>query len=243
MKRAVLPPSILAVWMVASLASAHPPTVVELFTAQGCGSCGKANAYLARLADRPGVIALTFNVDYWDYLGWKDTFAHPEFADRQRAYDKRLGERDVYTPQVIVGGAAQASGDKSADVDALIDQAKARAPAKGARPADPLVFTPRADGTIAIGPGRRVHAGARAAAADVWLVRYDPRQTDVHVRNGDNRGRTLAHRDVVRQLARLGAWRGHMAVFKLPAAPEDGLLGVVLVQAAKGGKILAAARL
>ena len=84
--------------------AARAPVVVELYTAQGCASCGAADPVFDKLAERPDVIALDFAVDYWDYLGWKDTFAQPEFADRQRAYDKRLGPMDVYTPQVIVAG-------------------------------------------------------------------------------------------------------------------------------------------
>ena len=79
-----------------------PPIVVELYTAQGCGSCGAASEHVAGLATDKGVIPLTFAVDYWDYLGWKDTFARPEFADRQRAYDKRFGVAEVFTPQVVV---------------------------------------------------------------------------------------------------------------------------------------------
>ena len=86
------------------------PVVVELFTAQGCSGCPEANALLEGLAGRPGVIALTYAVDYWDYLGWPDTFAQPAFAERQRAYQDRLRLRDVYTPQVIIDGQRQMSG-------------------------------------------------------------------------------------------------------------------------------------
>ena len=145
---------ICAGWLAAGAAWARTPVVVELFTAQGCSSCGKANAFVGRLADRPGVIALTWPVDYWDYLGWKDTFAKPEFTDRQRAYDKRFGLRDVYTPQVIVDGAAQASGDKTEAVEALIRAAR-RAPA------NPPQMKMRADGRVAVGSGRRRLAAER----------------------------------------------------------------------------------
>jgi len=205
---------------------ARSPVVVELFTAQGCSSCGKANAYIARLADRAGVVALTWSVDYWDYLGWKDTFAEPEFADRQRAYDKRFGLRDVYTPQVIVDGAAQVSGAQSASVDALIGEARrARLP----RPAMEM----RQDGRIAVGTGRRPPGGG-----DVWLIRFDPREEDIAVTEGDNRGTTVPQRNVVRQLARLGAWSGRPVSFKLPPASDEGLATLLLVQADHGGRIL-----
>src|SRR4029079_15369870 len=104
MRKAAL--AILFLLMLPAVAAARPPVVVELFTAQGCASCGDANAYLAKLADRPGVLALTLPVDYWDYLGWADTFAKPEFAERQKAYVSKLSLREPYTPQVVVAGRA-----------------------------------------------------------------------------------------------------------------------------------------
>src|SRR5688500_15406735 len=104
-------------------AAAKPPVVVELYTAQGCGSCGEANAHAAKLAERPGVLVLTFPVDYWDYLGWEDTFAEPEFAERQKAYVARLKLREPYTPQVVVDGRAQVAGRQSSRVDQLVRDA------------------------------------------------------------------------------------------------------------------------
>ena len=210
--------------------AAKAPVVVELFTAQGCSSCGKANSFVGALADRPGVIALTWPVDYWDYLGWKDTFARPEFTDRQRAYDHHFGLRDVYTPQLVVDGAAQASGAQAEAVEKLIKDAR-RAPSR------PLQVRLLRGDRVAIGSGR-----APAGGAEVWLIRYDPRAQDVEVKDGDNRGHTVAHRNVVRQVERLGAWRGHIVQFKLPAASEDGLQTLVLVQGAKGGRILGVAQ-
>jgi len=226
MSRVALLLTICAGWLAAGAAWARAPVLVELFTAQGCSSCAKANALIARLADRPGVIALTWSVDYWDYLGWKDTFAQPEFADRQRAYDKRFGLRDVYTPQVVVNGAAQSSGDKAA-VENLIGEAR-RAPLK--RPAMEM----REDGRIAVGSGGRPRGGG----GEVWLIRFDPREQDVVVKAGDNRGATLAQRDVVRQLARLGAWSGRPASYRLPAPSEDGLTTLIVVQGVRGGRVL-----
>ncbi|MEO7026958.1 MAG: DUF1223 domain-containing protein [Caulobacteraceae bacterium] len=205
-----------------------PPTVVvELFTAQGCASCGAADAWFDRLADRPGVIALTWSVDYWDYLGWKDSFAQAAFTDRQQAYDKRLGPRDVYTPQVIVGGAAEAPGDQPDDVEALVRRAgRARVPAPG------IVIRP-----ASVGVG---HGSAPKGGAEVWLIRFDPRRQTVEVKDGDNRGKTLQRRNVVRQLARLGSWKGSPVRFTTPPAPESGLASVVLVQSLRLGPILAA---
>ncbi len=99
-------------WLAAAAgpAGARTPVVVELFTSQGCASCIKAGDVMSNIAAKPHVVALTFDVDYWDYLGWTDSFAKPEFGDRQRAYLKPLGVRDVYTPQVVVDGRLEAAG-------------------------------------------------------------------------------------------------------------------------------------
>ena len=211
----------------ASAALARPPVVVELFTAQGCGSCGAASAHVASLADDKGVIPLTFAVDYWDYLGWKDTFAKPEFADRQRDYDKRFGVAEVFTPQVVVDGRAQTAAVKGDAVDKLVREAR-RAPA------DPPQMDWRAD-KVAVGSGRPPKGGG-----EVWLIRYDPREQNIEVKDGDNRGHTVAERNVVVQLARLGDWRGRPVLMRLPPPPQDGLKTMVLVQALDGGRILGA---
>jgi hypothetical protein len=225
MMRGFLTLAILSLAAQASVAQARPPVVVELFTAQGCASCSKADTYQASLTADKTVLPLTFAVDYWDYLGWKDTFAKPEFSDRQRAYDKRFGVAEVYTPQVVVDGRVQASAAKTETVAALV---------QGERRAfiDPPYMRWH-DDSVAIGEGRRPVGGA-----GVWLVRYDPRETTVQVKDGDNRGHTVGERNVVVQLARLGPWRGRPEMLKLPPPPQEGLKTVVLVQGDKGGKIL-----
>jgi hypothetical protein len=210
----------------AGAASARPPVVVELFTSQGCVSCAAAEARIDSLADGKGVIALTFSVDYWDYLGWKDTFARPEFADRQRAYDQRFGVAEVFTPQVVVDGRAQAAAAQPAVIDQLVRAAR-RAPMDR-----PLMFW--RGQRVAIGGGRRPRGGA-----GVWVIRYDPRPAPVTVTDGDNRGHTVAERNVVVQLQRIGAWRGRPMRVSLPPAPAAGLKTLVLVQGDDGGKILA----
>jgi hypothetical protein len=205
-----------------------PPVVVELFTAQGCASCDAADGLIAKLADQTGVVGLTFAVDYWDYLGWKDTFAQPEFADRQRAYARRLGLQDVYTPQVVVGGAAQVSGDDASAVADLTAKARRAAP-----PAPRIEFGHA--GRIAVGVGRAPRGGA-----EVWLIRYEPHPKPVEVKAGDNRGAKITEANVVRQAVRLGRWTGRAKVYKTPPADEAGLKALVLVQEADGGPILGA---
>ena len=208
-------------------AAAKPPVVVELYTAQGCASCGEANAYVAKLADRPNVIALTFSVDYWDYLGWADTFAKPEFDERQKAYVAKLALREPYTPQVVVDGTAQAAGTRTDRIDKLVAEA-----ARQRRDPPQIHFVE--DKRVYVGSARAPKGGG-----EVWLVRYDPRQQDVAVKSGDNKGQTIPSRNVVRELKRLGAWRGKPVAFRLPPA-DEGLKTVVILQAGRGGRVLAA---
>ena len=228
MRRAALLSFILA--LAPAVGFAKPPVVVELYTAQGCASCGEANAFVGKLADRPGVLALTFPVDYWDYLGWPDTFAKPEFAERQKSYVEKLAIREPYTPQVVVDGRAQAAGLQTDKVERLVREA-----AKAPRDPPDMAFIGARRVDVGSGPFPR-------GGGDVWLIRYDPREQDVVVKKGDNRGQTIAHKNVVREIRRLGAWRGRPTAYRLPPASEDGLATVVVVQGPHGGRILAVAR-
>jgi hypothetical protein len=223
MRIAVLLSSLLLALPAFALA-ARAPVVVELYTAQGCGSCGEANGLVAKLAERPGVLVLTLPVDYWDYLGWVDTFAKPEFAERQKAYVTRLELREPYTPQVVVNGRGQAPGQKPLEVEALVRDAKAL-------PQPDIRFLGKR--RVDVGSGRRLKT-----PADVWLIRYDPRAQEVAVKSGDNRGQSIPHKNVVREITRLGAWRGAAAAYRLPEAAEDGLKSVVIVQQPQGGAVI-----
>jgi hypothetical protein len=210
-------------------AAARQPVVVELFTSQGCSACVQADKLLNQLADRPDVLALTFAVDYWDYLGWNDTFARPEFSARQKAYMERQSQRDLYTPQIIVDGKGQVAGAEPKKIDLLITKA-ARTRAHPPR----MRFVRRS--RLQIGPGPRPEGGA-----DVWLVRYDPGVHQVTVKRGENRGQTLVQRNVVRELVRIGGWSGRRRSYAVPAPQPGGaaLKTAVLLQTAKGGRILA----
>ena len=206
--------------------------VVELFTAQGCSSCAEASDHArpSSPSDK-GVLALTFAVDYWDYLGWKDTFAKPEFAERQRAYAGRPRLAEVYTPQVVVDGTTQTPAPSPT---------RSQAGARGA-PARPA----RSAARCAARGGRLPSARATRprGGAEVWLVRYDPREQEVEVKDGDNRGHTVRRAQRGAQLVQLGAWRGAPKLLRLPEPAEPGLDDVVLVQAMHGGRILAARKL
>jgi hypothetical protein len=203
------------------------PTVLELFTSQGCSSCPPADLAVAGAADRPDVIVLSFNVTYWNHLGWKDTFARPEFTARQVAYAKALGHAAPFTPEVVAGGKVDAVANTPGRVDALIARGRSR----------PTTVVSASGGKVVVSAGVAPRRGA-----DVWLVRYDPRTIQVPVKAGENTGKTLPQRNVVRGLKRLGEWRGQAVRYDAPA-PEAGLRSVVLVQGKDGGPILAAGRL
>jgi len=202
-------------------------TVVELFTSQGCNSCPPANANLVALSSRPDVLTLSWNVTYWDQLGWKDTFAQAAFTQRQRDYQRGLGTDNVWTPQVVVDGRSHVVGRRMAEIEGLIDRHR---PFAGPT----VVFR---NGGVGLAGG-----AAPSAPADVWLVRYEPRPINVPVERGENGGRTLPHAAVVRELVRLGDWRGQTVGYRVPAATRDGLATALLVQAPNGGPILAAAK-
>lgn len=219
--------AIAAVPSIAAAPAPAQPVVLELFTSQGCSSCPPADLSVAKAADRPDVIALSFNVTYWNHLGWKDTFSRPEFTARQVAYAKALGHGAPFTPEVVAGGRVDAVANTPGKVDALIARARTQ----------PTTMISTAGGKVTVAQGIAPRRGA-----DVWLVRYDPRTIQVPVKAGENGGKTLPQRNVVRSLKRLGAWTGQAASYAAPAS-DPALRSVVLVQTADGGPILAAARL
>ncbi|RAZ90131.1 DUF1223 domain-containing protein [Mesorhizobium hawassense] len=225
--------SLLAGAMLAAMmgaATAQPLTVVELFTSQGCSSCPPANANLIKVKDQPGVLALSFNVTYWDYLGWKDTFGRKEFTDRQVTYEPPLGHDGPFTPQVVVNGRADTVGARPGEIQGLIAQSQI---AKGGVTQGPELSL--GNGKLSIGAGK-----APGGGADIWLVRYARGVVEVPVARGENTGRTLPHANVVHALEKLGSWNGQATTLPLPAT-GGGLSTAVLVQTPGGGPILAAA--
>ena len=204
---------------------ARAPIVVELFQSQGCSSCPPANANVNALAARPDVLALSYGVTYWDQLGWKDTFASKAYTDRQWAYSRGLRHKQVWTPQVVINGATDVVGTKLPEIEAAARKV-------------PLTGGPRlsvAGDVLTVGAGK-------AAKADVWLVRYDPAVVQVPVKRGENTGKTLPHRNVVREMTRLGAYGGKAMTYRLPANADPRLKTAILVQAGPGGPILAATK-
>jgi hypothetical protein len=211
-------------------AAQTPLQVVELYTSQGCSSCPPANAAVAQIASRPEILALSFGVTYWDDLGWKDTFAQKKFTDRQWDYARALRRDNVGTPQVVINGRADTVGQSVAEIDGVLRRTALPAGA-------PQVTLTAARVEIA--------GSAPKRPADVWLVRYDPNVVQVPIKRGENTGKTLPHKNVVRELTRLGDWTGGAKSFAVPAAPPGlpaGLKTAILVQSGSGGPILAAAK-
>ncbi|KQU46978.1 hypothetical protein ASG67_15080 [Sphingomonas sp. Leaf339] len=199
---------------------------MELFTAQGCAACPPAQAVVNALADRPDVIALSFSVTYWDALGWHDRFGQPAFTERQRRY-AIVGHRQLATPQVLVNGRIAITGRDPAEMARAI---------RNAEPADPGPSIRRSGAALVVGADRRT-----ARPATLWLVQYDPRTVLVPIGAGENSGRILPHRNVVRGLRAIGRWSGDAVRVMLP--PASRWRRVVLVQASDGGGIIAAARI
>jgi hypothetical protein len=205
--------------------------VVELFTSQGCIQCPRANRLLGMFSREQNVLALTFPVGIWDYLGWADTFARPEFAERQRAYSTRLHVRGRFTPQLVLNGARQISASDWDEARAIFDTTRA----------DGWPTAPPDVSLVRLRSGRvRVTLGAHAAEAplDVWIVSYDPGPLTVVVTGGANINRSVAHYNLVTHIDRLATWNGASAWYERGrCAPEC----AVIVQEPNGGRILAAA--
>lgn len=219
------------------------PVVVELFTSQGCSSCPPADAMLAGLLDEPDILPLSFHVDYWDYLGWADSFARPEFTERQERYAMAAGERSVYTPQVIVDGQDTAVTLGPAQLMGLID----------ANRLSPATISIRRDTTPKGEMIELMPLSDLGGRVDILLVRYAPERR-VQMTAGENRGKVVTYTNVVLSLDRLAEWDG-VAALRVTVSPDgtaddrfpDDTRHALLVQKEDGedmpGPILAAIRL
>lgn len=189
------------------VSAGEPRAVIELFTSQGCSSCPAADKLLGQLAHDPSVIALSLPVDYWDYLGWKDTLALHDHSTRQREYAEERGDRAVYTPQVVINGIAHVLGSDKAAIE------KAIAATRGeAAPLRVPVSVQVADGKLTV----NVAAGdGGAGTAEVYLCPFASR-IPVTVQRGENGGKTLTYYDVVRRWVKLGDWNGKAETYSLP---------------------------
>ena len=188
--------------------SARPTAVVELFTSQGCSSCVAADAFLAELAKRQDVVAISLHVDYWDYLGWRDTMAEPSHSDRQRDYASVRGSQRVYTPQMIVNGTHDFVGSDREAVEAAIEEASLPVP----------VTMRHGDGTVEIEVGEMPIPGMMRTTIRLVLLTSE---ADVIIAQGENAGSTIEYYNVARTMRPVGMWDGSTVKITLP---EDELM-------------------
>lgn len=210
-----------------------PRAVIELFTSQGCSSCPPADAMIVSLAKDNEIIALTLHVDYWDYLGWRDTLAKPAFSERQRNYAELRGDRGVFTPQMVVNGQEACIGSDENALSASL--------AKATREHErlPVPIRVRRDGadlTIAL-------EGDYPGGGNLYLMMVEP-EISVTIKRGENKGREAHYANVVRQISRVAQWDGEArTIVTAMSAPGDGFV-VMLQQEQDGhaGRIIGAAR-
>jgi hypothetical protein len=207
-------------------AHAEPRAVVELFTSQGCSSCPPADQIIGELANDPSVIALSMPIDYWDYLGWKDTLADSRFSARQKAYSRMRGDREVYTPQAVVNGSAHVVGSDRESIEDAIGETKK---------ADNVMSVP-VGMTLA---GKQIHVSVAAAHkvhgsmhGEVWIGSVS-KAVPIAIGRGENRGREITYHNVVRNLLKVGDWNGSSGSWTVPLEniSRDGVdAAVVYVQ-------------
>ena len=225
-------------------ALADQPTVVELFTSEGCSKSPAADALLSELAGRPDVLALSFHVTYWDRIGWTDPFATEANTRRQRHYNEVLGRDSVYTPQMIVDGSRQAAGHRPRAVGEAVAASREEASARRLNSRLNIGMEAR-DGTLNIAiPRGAGPCGYGGREARVLLVRYELRRGK-SVKAGENRGQRLRHSNVVRELVDMGRWNGSARTLRVPMAPAGYGIAVLVQEFDAEGRpatILGAAR-
>jgi hypothetical protein len=207
-------------------AHAEPRAVVELFTSQGCSSCPPADKIIGELAKDPSLIALSMPIDYWDYLGWKDTLADSRFSARQKAYSQMRGDRDVYTPQVIVNGSAHVVGSDRAGIEDAIDDTEKAAGVMSV----PVTMT-LAGKQITVSVAASTKAPA-IAHGEIWICSIS-KAVSISIGRGENRGREVTYHNVVRNLLKVGDYNGSAGSWNVPLEniSRDGVdAAVVYVQ-------------
>ncbi len=220
-----------------AIAGKKAPTIVELYTSQGCSSCPPADLLLGELSQNPDIITLSLNVDYWDYLGWRDTLGSPRHTKRQQAYAANLGKRQVYTPQMMINGHLDVVGSRRKEVFKTLKQASSPGPRVPMN-----IIENKQDIVIDVSESP---SPALARKATVWVLITSPKVL-VPVERGENRGKNITYHNVVRQIVPAGMWEGKSLRITLP---KDGLglQGkrdcVALLQQGTVGKVIGAARM
>ena len=202
----------------------EPRAVVELFTSQGCSSCPPADKILSELGDGPDIVALAYHVDYWDYIGWKDTFGSTQNANLQRAYASAQHKANIYTPQMIINGVDDIVGSRRSDILNTVSQTALPVPIGLTTDGDYLEVNIAGDQS--------------QNESTVWLVTFQ-QNAEVEIQRGENSGRTITYSSIVTGRQALGMWEPDSgAHIKLPLHdilrdPSDGV--AILVQEEIGG--------
>jgi hypothetical protein len=210
--RRIAPALLIAGFVIASFAGANaaePRAVLELFTSQGCSSCPPADRLVGQLANDPSLIALSVPIDYWDYLGWRDTLANPAHSARQRAYARVRGDGQVYTPQIVVNGAADALGSDQGSIERAITQTDHKSGVMSL----PILLSV-GDGALNV---KLSSADMAQISAEVWLCPLT-KAVPVVIGRGENRGRTITYHNVVRKWLKLGNLTGEQSAWSVPLA-------------------------
>lgn len=231
-----------AVTVMAPLAAcAETRGVVELFTSQGCSSCPPADKLIGEFSSDPSLVTISLPIDYWDYLGWKDTLASPQNSALQRGYARARGDREVYTPQVVVNGSVHTLGSDRAAIERALAQTRTDGEVLSV-PVNLVVSDDALRIAVDTGPAEPPEAGG----AEVWLCALS-RAVAVAIERGENRGHTIVYHNVARRWLKLGEWKGGPRTWTLPLSElkSDGAdAAAVLVQSGtseKPGPVLGAA--
>ena len=217
----------------AALAGGQTLTVVELFTSQGCSSCPPADSYVGELAKRDDLLALSYHVDYWDYIGWKDPFAKAEYTQRQRRYSQLMNLSYVYTPQTVIQGSEQAVGSEISKINSKISKTQQTQPL-------PVSIKKKPGGDFEVS----IEAIKSPEPVEIYLVGFD-RSHSTDIRRGENSGRKLYNYNVVRDMRWVGTWSGKAITLPakmLATTSHKPIDFAVIVQSKKTGKIFGAAK-
>jgi hypothetical protein len=213
-------------------AHADPRAVVELFTSQGCSSCPPADKIIGELAKDPSVIAMSMPIDYWDYLGWKDTLADSRFSARQKAYSRMRGDRDVYTPQAVINGSLHVIGSDRESIETAIH---ATAKEDGVMSIPVTMTQSGKELTVSVAATSKAPV---AQHGEVWICSIS-KSVPISINRGENRGKEITYHNVVRNLVKLGDWNGGSGSWTVPLedVAHDGVdAAVAYVQDGSGDK-------
>jgi hypothetical protein len=212
-------------------------SVIELFTSQGCSSCPPADQLLQQLSKRPDVLALSLPVTYWDYLGWRDTLARPEYTQRQRSYASVRGDGEVYTPQAVVNGLKGCVGSDLSAIESAVKSTTSIVSKEAVS-----LSVRRENGRLIVEIGGAAPTSRHKTG--MLFVAAVARSMTVPIGRGENAGRTVTYTNVVRKLIEAGEWQGAPTSFAVPldTVAKDGDMLVVFLQVDKLGPIVAAAR-